>query len=428
MHFQTRRPNGRFAPHQIFIALRQLLAITRCRASSHADAMIDYHALILRAVAGLDPNTEETRRLVYERTRAALATHLQALNPPLGESERMQQRLALEEAFRRVEAEVAKAAQSGRTFQEFAHAVFVAESLRRLAERVDQSPGGAAISRGRDGALDFALPTTPADQATTTVPFFEHRLSEIRRHVEALDALATPMAEQPGWHGLAHAARLTHNLLTRPTEDVARGVAQLWILSTCLAAHIERNEDARSGHLTLSTQLDPMLLQALREFVFVAGPWVRRFPSGRSLDDLAREQEYPPEHVEPAIEFFRRVREAGLVRDDDARAIWIALDAARAVSVPAAKVRTWAIGTVANIAVAMVKELATVPDGDRGEGDEDVNAFADLAQRIERVIRESEGELPILLAPRSDDGGAALREAFAMLKQAPDDKRQRIGQ
>src|ERR1043166_5656965 len=116
----------------MFIALRQSLAITRCRASGHADAMIDYHALILRAVAGLDPNTEETRRLVYERTRAALANHLQVLNPPLNESERMHQRLALEEAFRRVEAEVAKATQAGRPFPEFAHAIFIADSLRRL--------------------------------------------------------------------------------------------------------------------------------------------------------------------------------------------------------------------------------------------------------------------------------------------------------
>ena len=388
--------------------------------------MIDYHALILRAVAGLDPNTEETRRLVYERTRAALANHLQTLNPPLSEGERMQQRLALEEAFRRVEAEVAKAAQSGRTFREFAHAIFVAESLRRLAERLDQSRYGAGISRGADGALDFTSPRTPADQATTTVPFFEHRLSEIRRNAEALDVLASPVAEQPGWHGLAHAARLTHNLLSQPTEEVAREVAQLWILSTCLAAHIERNEDARSGHATLSAPLDPDLLQALREFVFVAGPWVRRFPSGRALDDLAREQEYPPEHVEPAIEFFRRIREAGLVRDDDARAIWIALDAARSLSVPAAKARSWAIGTVANIAAAMVKELATVPDGEHDAAIDDVNASADMAERIERVIRESEGELLILLAPRSDDGGAALREAFTMLKHAPDDKGQPI--
>ena len=382
--------------------------------------MIDYHALILRTVAGLDPNTEETRRLVYERTRTALAQHLQALNPPLGEGERMHQRLALEEAFRRVEAEVAKAAQTGRSIQEFAHAIFIADSLRRLAESINQSRQGAGISRNATaGALDFALPTSPADQATTTVPFFEHRLSEMRRNADALDALATPMAEQPGWHGLAHAARLTRNLLNQPAEQVARDVAQLWILSTCLAAHIERSEDARSGQTTLAAPLDPGLLQAMREYVFVAGPWVRRFPSGRALDEVSREQEYPPEHVEPAIDFFRRVREAELVRDDDARSVWIALDAGRNFSVPAAKARSWAIGTVANIAVALIKELARVPDAGQDEAGADVKALAEIAHRIERVIRDSEGELPVLLAARSDDGGGALREAFAMLNQTP---------
>lgn len=382
--------------------------------------MIDYHALILHAVAGLDPNTEETRRLVYERTRAALAQHLQVLNPPLDEAERMRQRLALEEAFRRVEAEVAQAAQSGRPFQEFAHSIFIAGSLRRLAERLDQTAYGVQVSQGGDRALDFASPATSVDEATITVPFFEHRLSEIRRNAEALDALAAPVAEQPGWHGLAHAARLTRNILNQPAAEVARGVAQLWILSTCLAAHIERNEDARSGHADGLTPLDPALLQAVREFVFVAGPWVRRFPSGRTLDDRSREQEFPPEHVEPAIEFFRRVREEDLVRDDDARAVWIALDAARSVSVPAAKARTWAIATVANVAVAMVKKLVALPDDTRPEQGE-TDATGDTAQRIERVVRASESELLILLSPRSDDDAAALREAFAALKRTPDD-------
>jgi hypothetical protein len=276
--------------------------------------------------------------------------------------------------------------------------------------------------------LDFALPASPADQATTTVPFFEHRLSEMRRNANALDTLATPMAEQPGWHGLAHAARLTRNLLNQPAEQVARDVAQLWILSTCLSAHIERSEDARSGHATLAAPLDPGLLQAMREYVFVAGPWVRRFPSGRALDDLSREQEYPPEHVEPAIEFFRRVREAGLVDDDDARAVWIALDAGRSLSVPAAKTRSWAIATVANIAVALIKELARIPDAGQDDTGEDVAALAEIAERIEGVIRDSEGELPILLAPRSNDGGNALREALAMLNQTPNDTGQAADQ
>src|SRR5262249_51646973 len=97
---------GPSAEWEIYTAsnLHRLRRSFGAQASRFANAMIDYHALILRAVAGLEPNTEETRGLVYERTRAALAAHLQALNPPLSESDRMQQRLALEEAFRRVEA------------------------------------------------------------------------------------------------------------------------------------------------------------------------------------------------------------------------------------------------------------------------------------------------------------------------------------
>jgi hypothetical protein len=336
----------------------------------------------------------------------------------------MHQRLELEEAFRRVEAEVQKATQSGRPFHEFVHAIFIADALRKLADRLRQGPHGATISLGQDGAFDFASPTSPADEAITTVPFFEHRLSEIRRNAEALDVLAAPMAEQAGWHGLAHAARLTRNLLNQPAGEVARDVAPLWILSTCLAAYIERSEDARTSHVGLAGPLDPILLQVLRELVFVAGPWVRRFPSGRALDDAAREHECPPDHVEPAIEFFRRVREASLVRDDDARAVWIALDAGRSLSVPAAKARSWAIGTVGNIGVAMVKELATVPDDREGGLGENAAAPADVAQRIESIIRGSESELLILLFPRSDDEGSALRDAFAALKETADDRGQ----
>src|SRR5262249_17401867 len=152
---------------------------------------------------------------------------------------------------------------------------------------------------------------------------------------------------------------------------------------------IERSEDARTGHATASAPLDPTLLQALREFVFVAGPWVRRFPSGRALDDLSREEELPSEHVEAAIEFFRRVREEDLVHDDDARAVWIALDSARNLSVPAAKIRTWAMATVANIAVAMVKELVTVPDDGALEQGGNDHPTSGATQRIERVIRSS---------------------------------------
>ena len=49
--------------------------------------MADYHPLISRAVSGLDSNTGENRRVLYERARAALVNQLRNVDPPLDESE-----------------------------------------------------------------------------------------------------------------------------------------------------------------------------------------------------------------------------------------------------------------------------------------------------------------------------------------------------
>src|SRR5262245_66647598 len=70
--------------------------------------MTDYYPLIGKAVAGLEKNTGEARRLLYERARTALVGQLRNMNPPLTESEITRERLALEEAIRKVEAEAAR--------------------------------------------------------------------------------------------------------------------------------------------------------------------------------------------------------------------------------------------------------------------------------------------------------------------------------
>src|SRR6185503_980744 len=67
--------------------------------------MADYHPLISRAVTGLDKNTGENRRALYERARVALVAQLRGVVPALDESEITRERLALEEAIRKVEAE-----------------------------------------------------------------------------------------------------------------------------------------------------------------------------------------------------------------------------------------------------------------------------------------------------------------------------------
>ena len=65
--------------------------------------MADYTPLVARAVEGLERNTGENRRELYERARKALLAQLRSVDPPLDEGEITQERLALEEAIRTVE-------------------------------------------------------------------------------------------------------------------------------------------------------------------------------------------------------------------------------------------------------------------------------------------------------------------------------------
>ncbi len=72
--------------------------------------MADYYPLIARAVAGLDKNTGDARRALYERARGALVAQLRGVTPALSESDVTRERLALEEAIRKVEGESARKA------------------------------------------------------------------------------------------------------------------------------------------------------------------------------------------------------------------------------------------------------------------------------------------------------------------------------
>lgn len=68
--------------------------------------MADFHSLIARAIASMQDPTPEARRAVYERARAALDHQLRAIEPALSETDIARQRLNLDEAINRLEAEI----------------------------------------------------------------------------------------------------------------------------------------------------------------------------------------------------------------------------------------------------------------------------------------------------------------------------------
>ncbi len=71
--------------------------------------MADYYPLISKVFARLDPDApRESRRILFERARVAQLSQLRVTSPPLSEAEIMCERLALEEAVRRVELEASQ--------------------------------------------------------------------------------------------------------------------------------------------------------------------------------------------------------------------------------------------------------------------------------------------------------------------------------
>jgi hypothetical protein len=67
--------------------------------------MADYYSVVSRAVSGLPGNTYETRRVLYDRARAALRDTLRKHDPPLSEIALANERSAFEAAIRKVETE-----------------------------------------------------------------------------------------------------------------------------------------------------------------------------------------------------------------------------------------------------------------------------------------------------------------------------------
>ena len=114
--------------------------------------MADYYPLVAKAVAGLEKNTGEGRRALYERARTALVAQLRGMNdPPLTEAEITRERLALEEAIRKVEAEAARRGRSDPPRPEPAKRAGGCARSRRSAARTRRAIQPAA-ARGQPAA------------------------------------------------------------------------------------------------------------------------------------------------------------------------------------------------------------------------------------------------------------------------------------
>jgi len=118
--------------------------------------MADYLPLISRAVAGLEKNTGENRRVLYERARSALVNQLRGVDPPLEEADITRERLALEDAIRKVEAEAVKRARVDEELSALEGLASSRGGLSGFRQTVTEADSlGEAAAQARRAAREF---------------------------------------------------------------------------------------------------------------------------------------------------------------------------------------------------------------------------------------------------------------------------------
>ena len=209
--------------------------------------MADYHPLIARAVAGLDKNTGENRRALYERARSALVTQLRGVEPALEESDITRERLALEEAIRKVEADAAKRVRSEPAAARRSGAVAARSGPARLSRERGRGRGSGrrrGASQPRRRAKSTSVPgeqraarrrragRTPASIISSRRDRADRRVSEPDRDETAPPAAAGRASR---WrtrcrHRRRRVTKRHEDVYTRPARSCGRVVKFILLL------------------------------------------------------------------------------------------------------------------------------------------------------------------------------------------------------
>ena len=134
--------------------------------------MADFSPLLKRAIAGLEKNTAENRRVLYDRARAALVAQLRGVTPPLLETDITRERLGLEEAIRKIEAEFARGqrpdAPTAATRPPLPPGI--AKPVSAAPAAATPAPATPAPATPTTGTLTPAAPAAPAPAAPAAAP------------------------------------------------------------------------------------------------------------------------------------------------------------------------------------------------------------------------------------------------------------------
>ncbi len=196
--------------------------------------MADYYPLIARAVSGLDKNTGENRRALYDRARAALVSQLRGVQPALDETDITRERLALEEAIRKVEAEAAKRPRPEFQDAEAAEPSLRDRGLRDFRETVAEVEGLGQATAEAKRAAHATYESMPAEPEPH---YFEPEPAPEPTQIPEPPPIEEPPPRSAGYapQTPAPAAYDDEDGYTRRPQRSYRGIIKLLVLLLVLA-------------------------------------------------------------------------------------------------------------------------------------------------------------------------------------------------
>ena len=160
--------------------------------------MTDFYSVLQRAVASLPDGSGPQRRAVYDKARKALLKQLQSFDPPLPSADVTAQRLALEDAIRKIENDIARQIRARRAVEGAASAKGAGRSgaggTSTYAQPRIAAPARTDTQSTHIGDDEGNLLESAVSEATIATPEADDAVDPVRRLAPAAPLSPDPRA------------------------------------------------------------------------------------------------------------------------------------------------------------------------------------------------------------------------------------------
>jgi len=287
---------------------------------------------------------------------------------------------------------------------------------RTMVQRLEQNPLGVQFEI-EDDYLTITFVGAPTDDEAGKDKITQQLHSQVQGKAGELASKVVRLANQPEWQSLAGAADRFNQLVSTDIATVADRIGLVWGELVSLGSSLEQDELLRSTPDAFASPLDPDLKRPLVDLLQTAGPWVRRFPTARKLDEEHAAFKSAASALKPAEQVLTAARDEDVVTNDDAEILASAIRSGHYPGLQSKKAGNWALMSMRNLVVGAVAVAAAgfTTGVFKNIGDE-FASHSSLAKKATELLLRSEAALLEFVEDLPSDIRSVVRSLIQSLK------------